>query len=176
MRISQPISDEDLVKLLAQHDREIFRYVFTLVPDRPAAEDIIQETAAALWRKRDAYDAAQPFLPWAFSFARLEVLKHRKLAGKHPLSFDESLIDQLAERRAADQFLIESRRSALNDCLSMLSQEDRRLIQARYAQNQSVAQLAELRGDPVKLLYNALDRLRRRLMDCISRRLAKEGA
>jgi RNA polymerase sigma-70 factor (ECF subfamily) len=176
MKVSPPISDEDLVKLLAQYDREIFRYVFTLVPERGAAEDVHQETAAALWRKRAEYDSSQPFLPWAYRFAKFEALRHRKQAGRHPLSFDDTLISELAERRAADQSVIESRRSALDNCMSQLSSDERRLIEARYSQNQSIAQLAKQTAAPVKGLYHAIDRVRRRLMECIKRRLKSEGA
>jgi RNA polymerase sigma-70 factor (ECF subfamily) len=173
--MTQPIGTEEFVKLLAQHDREVFRYILTLLPERAAAEDVLQETAAALWNKLSQYDPQQPFLPWAFAFAHLEVLKHRKRVGRHPLLFDDALLDKLAEQRAADQTLLETRRVALEACLAAFSREDRQLLEARYTANQSVAELAEKSSIPVKRLYNSLDRLRRRLMECISRRLRAEG-
>lgn len=172
----QHVDTEEFVKLLAQYDREVFRYVLTLVSDRAAAEDILQETAAALWRKLPEYDSARPFLPWAFQFAYLEVLKHRKRTLRHPLLFDDALLAEIAERRAADQPLLEARREALDKCLAELSHDDRRLAEARYGANQTVAQLAEQTAIPVKRLYNALDRLRRRLMECIARRLHAEAS
>lgn len=33
------------------------------------AEDIVQQTALALWEKFDAYDSSQAFTPWACRFA-----------------------------------------------------------------------------------------------------------
>lgn len=173
--MTQPIDTEEFVKLLAQYDREVFRYIFTLLPERAAAEDVLQETAAALWRKLPQYDRDQPFLPWAFRFAHLEVLKHRKRTSRHPLLFDDALLAELAERRAHDQSLLEMRRKALDVCLDSLAAEERRLIESRYVATQTVAELAEQTSTPVKRLYNALDRIRRRLMECIRRRLREEG-
>jgi RNA polymerase sigma-70 factor, ECF subfamily len=43
--------------------------VAPLVPNVADAEDIVQQTAIALWEKFDAYDPAQPFTPWACRFA-----------------------------------------------------------------------------------------------------------
>lgn len=174
--MTKPIDTENFVKLLAQHDREVLRYILALVHDRGTAEDILQETAAALWRKLDSYDAAQPFLPWAFRFAHLEVLKYRERSRRRPLLFDDTLLAELAERRANEQSLLEARRAALDACLDALATEERQLLSARYTTNQSVAELAAMSAIPVRQLYNTLDRLRRRLMECISQRLGAEGS
>ena len=174
--MSPPIDTEEFVKLLAQYDREVFRYVLTLLADRTAAEDVLQGTCAALWVKLAEYDREQPFLPWALSFARLEVQKYRRRASRHPLHFDNELVARVADIRANDQSLLESRRRALNLCLDQLPPQDRQLLQARYEAGQTVASLAQARAMPVKRLYNALDRIRRRLMDCVQQRLAGEDS
>ena len=36
---------KELVLLMTQNQRRIFSYIYTLVPDRHAAEDILQETS-----------------------------------------------------------------------------------------------------------------------------------
>ena len=67
-----PVSDRDpeqFVRLLARYDREVYRYVLTLLPDHTEAEDVLQETAAALWEKFAEYDSEKPFFPWACRFA-----------------------------------------------------------------------------------------------------------
>jgi RNA polymerase sigma-70 factor (ECF subfamily) len=43
--------------------------VSVLVPNLPDAEDIVQQTAVALWEKFDEYDPKLPFTPWACRFA-----------------------------------------------------------------------------------------------------------
>ena len=53
----------------ARHEHDLFRYVLTLLPNWNDAQDVMQETAAALWQKFDQYDPGRPFLPWACQFA-----------------------------------------------------------------------------------------------------------
>jgi RNA polymerase sigma-70 factor (ECF subfamily) len=164
------------VKLLARHDRDLWRYILSLVPDPSSADDILQETATALWRKFPEYEPTESFLHWAFGFARLEVLKHRQQAGRKPLLFDDSLLALLADERSQEQSAIEARRGALSFCLESLSPEDRQLLDARYQRGVTVAALAALTGQPAKRMYNSLDRVRRRLLDCMTRRLEAEGS
>src|ERR1700690_239090 len=62
-------AQQQFLSLFLRSEREIFRYVAAMVPNLTDAEDIVQQTALALWEKFDAYDPAQPFTPWACRFA-----------------------------------------------------------------------------------------------------------
>ena len=62
-------AQQRFLSLFLRSEREIFRYVAVLVPNVTDAEDIVQQTAMALWEKFDAYDPGQPFTPWACRFA-----------------------------------------------------------------------------------------------------------
>ena len=166
---------EQFVKLLAHHDRELWRYILTLVPDPCQAEDILQETATALWRKFSDYDPSESFLYWAFGFARLQVLKHRQQSGRKPLLFDDAFLAVLADERGNEQVALEARRNALAFCLERLMADDRQLLDSRYQRRRTVASLAQRTGRPAKRLYNALDRIRRALLDCVTRQLDSEG-
>src|SRR5689334_25022209 len=63
------IAQQRFLSLFLRSEREIFRYVAALVPNVTDAEDIVQQTAIALWEKFAAYDPSQPFTPWACRFA-----------------------------------------------------------------------------------------------------------
>ena len=67
---------EEMVRLLAKHQDDLFRYIFALLPHEEDARDALQETSVALFRKWSEYDPEKPFLAWAYGFAVLEVLKH----------------------------------------------------------------------------------------------------
>ena len=75
---SPPTWHDDFAELYAGCHVELLRYVLTLLPDRPTAEDVVQETARVLWRKFDQDHRSRPFWPWARGFAHLEVLKARR--------------------------------------------------------------------------------------------------
>src|SRR5678816_4304895 len=62
-------AQQRFLSLFLRSEREIFRYVAALVPNMADAEDIVQQTALALWEKFDSYDPSQPFTPWACRFA-----------------------------------------------------------------------------------------------------------
>ena len=49
-------SQQRFLSLFLRSEREIFRYVAALVPNVADAEDIVQQTALALWEKFDSYD------------------------------------------------------------------------------------------------------------------------
>ena len=65
----QTAAQQRFLSLFLRSEREVFRYVAALVPNVPDAEDIVQQTALALWEKFDAYDPTQPFTPWGCRFA-----------------------------------------------------------------------------------------------------------
>lgn len=75
------ISDEDLCRqvqdgneaaleaLVHRHHRPIFAYLYRLLGNRSAAEDLTQETFARLLTRIDAYCHPRPFRPWLFTIA-----------------------------------------------------------------------------------------------------------
>ena len=62
-------AQQRFLSLFLRSEREIFRYVVALVPNLADADDIVQQTAIALWEKFDSYDPEKPFTPWACRFA-----------------------------------------------------------------------------------------------------------
>jgi len=164
------------VRVFIQHQDELLRYVLPLVGCLADAQDVLQETATALWKKFDEYDPEQPFLPWARQFARYEVLMHRRRKRRF-VFLSEELIELLAERSSQRESLVQRRRQALESCLKQLPEADRVLIDQRYASAEvTIQQIAEHSNQTANALYKALERIRRQLLDCIQRRLLSEGA
>jgi DNA-directed RNA polymerase specialized sigma24 family protein len=56
-----------------------------------------------------------------------------------------------------------------------LSAADRLLIEQRYARRTNLTQTAEATGRNIYTLYKALERVRRRLLECVNRSLKLEG-
>jgi RNA polymerase sigma-70 factor, ECF subfamily len=52
-----------------------------LGPGSADVEDLVQETLIAIHLKRDVYDRAQPFTPWAHAIARYKLLDHFRRTG-----------------------------------------------------------------------------------------------
>ena len=168
--------DEELfVRLLAQHEKDIYRYVLSLVFNPSAVDDIIQEVAVALWKKFDQYDPERPFVPWACRFAYFQVLKHRSKIGKSRLVFSDKLVEMLSEDFEGEQKLLVARRRALEGCVGALSNEDRELVDLRYNSTSTIQELAKVRATSTHKLYHALDRIRGLLLVCAQKAMKKEG-
>jgi RNA polymerase sigma-70 factor (ECF subfamily) len=158
---------DEFVALFAAHDRGIYKYILTLTANAADTQEIFQETSLALWRKFEEYRPGSNFFAWAVRVAYFEVLKHRQSARRQRLSFNDELLDTLAEERSAGERLLQARRQALPDCMDKLPQTDRELISERYASEETIRDLAARTGRSVHTLYKALERIRRALMDCI---------
>ena len=166
---------ELLVRLLSRHQDELFRYVFALLPHEEDARDVVQETSVALCRKFADYDPDKPFLPWAFSFAYLEVLKQRERNQRKSRHLNRDLIETLARERGRHEPVLQARLLALEQCLDALPSADRELVRQRYQQKAGTDELVRQAGTSRRTLFRRLDLIRRLLFECISRRVAETG-
>jgi RNA polymerase sigma-70 factor, ECF subfamily len=162
---------ERFVRLFVEGQREILRYILALVPDIDDAHDILQETAVDLWRKFDQYDPACPFAPWACRFAIRRVFKHCEQPVRRMKYLSVESLSLIADERTDNEGILEDRRRALQFCLERLSAADRLMVEQRYSRQMSVAKIARTTGQNPWTLYKALERIRRRLFECVTRRL-----
>lgn len=168
-------STENLILLLTQHQDQLFRYIFSLVPCEADARDILQETSVALFRKFDQYDATRPFMPWAYRFAYLQVQKHREKSARTPLLFSEDVMDLIANERAHIEPQLDERLRLLAGCLGKLTPQDKELVTSRYALRQGAEEMMQRFHLSRRTLFRNLEMLRQRLHDCVSRQLQSEG-
>lgn len=166
---------ELLVRLLSKHQEELFRYIFSLLPYEEDAKDVLQETSVALWRKFTEYDPTKPFLAWAYRFAYLEVLKQRERSQRAARILSQELVERLARERETHEPILLARLQALEYCLQQLAAADRALIQQRYHDKTKAATLVQQAGTSRRSLFRKLDRIRRLLFDCVSKRVSTAG-
>ena len=164
---------ELLVRLLSSHQADLFRYIFALLPHEEDARDVLQETCVALYRKFEEYDADRPFLAWAYRFAFLEILKQRERSQRAGRLLSTDLLERLAQERTEHEPILQARLVALDACLKELPDVDRALIRKRYQTKARVEDLTAEFGPSRRTLFRKLERIRRILFECISRRVAK---
>jgi RNA polymerase sigma-70 factor (ECF subfamily) len=157
------------LRLFLSSERELFRYIAALVPNIADAEEIIQQTAVALWSKFDQYDPHQPFTPWACRFAINVVKQWAARRQKWRSLLDQGLAEQLASRREELRPQFESRMKHLDACLEKLPPEQRGIVQSYYFQRQTVETIAADAKRSVDAIYKTLQRVRAMLRDCIER-------
>jgi RNA polymerase sigma-70 factor (ECF subfamily) len=167
--------NELFVELLTLHQRRLYGFIYTLVPNQADAEDLLQQTSLVLWRKFDGFDLDTDFSAWACRIAHFEVLNHLKQKRRSRVVFNDELIARLAEIRDERLELHSADRAALTGCVEELVESDRKLIELCYTTKRNIKAAAEALNRPVASVYTSLVRVRRILMECIRRTNAGEG-
>ena len=164
--------ESEFVRLLTSHQLDIYLYVHSLMPVSDEAEEVLQETNIALLQKRGQFDATRDFRAWAFQFARNKVLQYRDQRKRKCICFSDTLLDELAIQAPkavkANNDVVDD----LRDCVARLASQDRELLGMRYSKMTTCAAIAKKVGRPIAWAYNALRRIRKELLDCMTRHAA----
>ena len=164
------------VQEFARHHERLFAYVFSLLPNRFDAEDVFQRASVTLWQKFDQYEPGTNFLSWACTVAFYEVRNFLRVSGRSRLRFSDDLLSSMAEERTRSLERRDDRLDALDDCLKRLESAERELLDRAYRDESRIKDLAQRDGRAVQTLYNRLNQIRRKLMECVdSRGLPEAG-
>jgi len=164
------------LSLFLRSEREVFRYVAALVPNVTDAEDIVQQTALALWEKFDDYDPAQPFTPWACRFALNKARQWIERRQRWQTLLERGLAEDLAQRRQELQPEFELRLKHLEGCLRKLPEGQRSLVEGYYYERVGIERLAERSGRSAAATYKMLQRIRHSLQLCVEGQTRPEMA
>jgi RNA polymerase sigma-70 factor (ECF subfamily) len=158
-------------------ERRIFAYIFTILPHRADAEDVLQEVSKMMWEKFDAQMPPRDFVAWGCRIAHFRVQEHRRSRRRQRVIFSDELLEQLAETASmqASALRLDERHEALSFCLGKLGQRDRALLAERLKDGATARSTAETIGLSIDSVYKALARIREALHHCIARSLAAEG-
>lgn len=171
----QSLNYEEFTRLFLRSEREILRFILVLLPRLSDAQDVLQETAVALWKKFDQYDRQQPFLTWAYGFAANEVRRFIRDRARRKMHLDENLVQLLVARNAELRDDLDRRRDLLRGCLIKLQSWQRKVVEGYYYDRTSVEVISASSGRSVDAIYKTLQRARLALLDCIRAGLDAEG-
>lgn len=163
------------MQLFTRHQRRVYLFILSQIPDPAEAEEVLQETNVVILRKFGRFEAGTNFLAWACSIARFEVLKYYDRHKRDRVHFSTEFIRLVEGETVRREELTDARRIALAKCLNGLGEDDRRLIELRYKPGNTGRSVAGQIGRPSNSVYQSLGRIRRALLDCINRRVAAQG-
>lgn len=162
------------VELVVDHQRRLYTYILTLLPDPDKACDVLQQTNLVLWRDADRFSEGTNFYAWACRVAYFQVLDYRDRLRRDRLRFSHDLLEQLTREVEADADGEGDRLAAMRQCVEKLPADQRDLLGRRYRQSESVSTIATSTGRTNASVANCLYRIRVSLMHCIERRIAAE--
>ncbi|MEK0445232.1 MAG: hypothetical protein RLZZ399_553 [Verrucomicrobiota bacterium] len=169
-----PLSHQRFCALFAEVAPELLRYVMTIIPNVADAQDLVQETAIALWNSIDRYDPSKPFKPWARQIALNQARQFLRVESRRRRFVEEEVLNLIEARRIALAPKLDARRNHLSDCLSRLPTEQRTLIRGYYFEEETIESLAARLNRGVEAIYKALQRTRQALSLCLDRKLQME--
>jgi RNA polymerase sigma-70 factor (ECF subfamily) len=164
-----------LMALMTRHQRQIFSYIYALVPNRYDAEDLLQETSVVICEKFNDFEDGTDFVAWACQIAYWRIRYSRQKYARSKVVFDQEIVDALAQTASEMADELDERHVALGYCLKKLHSRDRELLLTRYEPGCGVEEAARRSGRTIKTAYKALTRLRKLLLDCVTDKLASGG-
>ena len=164
------IDGREFVALMTANQRRIYAYILTLVPNMDDADDVLQETTAMMWERKEDFQAGTNFVAWGARIAYFKVLDYRKKIIKN----NRMIIHDDQLQQIADKALIESQKSGdliqqMNACLKKLPSNDQYLMHLRYSMGLSVKNISSRIRKSIRVIYLHISRIQGLLLECIER-------
>lgn len=167
---------DQFLRHFLENEESLRGFVRSLVPTLDDAREVMQETAALLWRKFDQLDSPENFRRWAFGVARMEALTFRRDQARDRHVFSEDLIRLLEAEAEEAAGRSDREERALERCLKKLPDTQRTLVETVYVGGARIDEMARESGRTPMALYKVLHRVRMALADCVRMTLEqKEG-
>jgi RNA polymerase sigma-70 factor (ECF subfamily) len=167
---TEPISpqNEAFLQVLA-HRTMLKVHILCIVRDAHLAEDTLSDATLAIVRSWEKFDHSKPFSAWARGVARNVALANLRKHKRTTLTLDESVLESLGTALDADgdEGDLEEKKHRLRDCLAKLPARNRELVQWRYFEEISYADIAQRTRRNLSALYMAFSRIHATLADCV---------
>lgn len=165
---------DQFLRLYVENEESLRGFVRSLVMTLEDSREVMQETAAILWRKFDQLDSQDNFRRWAFGVARLEALAFRRDRARDRHVFSDKLIAMLEVEAAQAGQSARLEEQALQTCLAKLPEKQSTLVKAAYVRGARIDEMARAADRTPMSVYKALHRIRMALADCIRDHLKRE--
>lgn len=158
--------DEEAFRLIFErYSRPILGFIFDMVGDRNAAEDLAQETFVRAFRGLGSLRDESKLSTWLFQIAKnvaRESLRERRRTGARVEIDDEEVFFELHDERPtpAGQLLDKELSGVIRKALMRLDEDKRLVFTLKVLQHRSYEEIAEITGFSVGKLKTDLHRAR----------------
>jgi RNA polymerase sigma-70 factor, ECF subfamily len=164
-----PNATSALEALIGAHSREVYGLLMAITRNQAIAEELTQEVFLVALRKQMRPGPGMRL--WLRDVARKLALN--ELRRKRPEALDFSGVEPVASGpEPGPGASFEEELAALRKCLAELPEADRQLLASRYQQQEPLEVAAANFSQSVGYLKQRLFRLRKRLAECVRRRLS----
>jgi RNA polymerase sigma factor (sigma-70 family) len=147
----------------------VYRLSYRMLRSAGEAEDVSQEVFLRMFRSFDTYDPTRPLDPWIGRTTYHACLrKLESVARKREQANDPAALEIVADGQALDPEQIAAGQEAttiLSRAMEGLSAQDRALLDLRYREGLSDAEVSEATGMPINTVKTRIFRARGRLRE-----------
>lgn len=153
---------------IAKYQKKLYAYIFTLVMDSFAANDILQETNITLWKKYKSFKPGTNFNAWAYRIASYQVKAYTRDKKRQKwITLDNNLIDDISNIIIDKHKKFDIRYGALEKCIEKISASDRNYLIERYINELSLEKLSKKFNRSIGALKQVYHRIRSKLRKCV---------
>lgn len=167
-----------LTRGLLQYRRMLYSFIYSLVRDVTATEEIFQEVALiAIEKDRKADEEIREPARWLREVARRLVQAGFRTSQGRLITVEADYLEQVADVFEAETGTDyqQARLAALEQCLKRVSWENRDVLHRHYVQGVSYQEIGEAVQRTPGALRVVVHRVVRQLMLCIQNRLAQQA-
>ena len=160
--------DETLIRLMKEHQADVWRYLRFIGADAATADDVTQETFIYMYRRLIDGDTRRSTSAYLRKAARSFFL-NRLRDSKREVTLDIDAADTVWEELTPETS--DERIDALERCLEKLSERARRAIDLKYREAHKEAEVAALLETSAEAAKALLKRTREQLRECVERQV-----
>src|SRR5215469_11682285 len=154
--------------LFARHNVRVFRFVFRLVGDKSAAEDLVSEVFLDVWRQAGRFQGRSQVTTWLLAIARNKALSTLQRRSHEQL--DEDAAAGIEDPQDNPEVTLQNRQKAeiLLNCLTKLSPAHREVTDLVYYHEKSIDEVAEITGAPQNTVKTRMFYARKRIAELMA--------
>jgi RNA polymerase sigma-70 factor, ECF subfamily len=159
-----------LADLYARFERPLFSYLFHLLGQKEAAEDVLQEVMVIVWQQAHTFRGASPATQWIFGIAHHQAYKLFRRETRATLVDLEAALECIDDAPDPETMLV--RRAAHDEviaALANLTPEHREVLELAFFQDFTSKQIAAIVGIPEGTVKSRLSYARRALRAALVR-------
>jgi len=165
------LSQDELIRTLLTQRARISAGVWLVVRDVHLAEDVFQEVMVKALAAEVAFTNESHLLSWCRVTARNVALNLMRKRGREVTTLSGDIMEMLEEELQGEGGAVAARVEALQACVEALPADSRALVDARYFEGRSCAEVAAAFKMGLDATYQRLSRLHRALRECVEGRL-----
>jgi len=143
--------------LVNKYERIVLRFIYNMIKDKEASEDITQEVFITIYNKLYLYDKNHKFLNWLLQISKNKCIDYIRKYKRVYESNIEDIPNIISKEMSPEQTAeFKETKENVEAYLNSLSEVDRQILIIRYSQNLSfndLSQILEMTESNVKRRY-----------------------